>query len=51
MKPSYLTDELDRANETIPVLRSQLSAVATFFRGLKVWMSFKRYGANQSASG
>src|ERR1700751_4024923 len=46
MKPSYLTDELDQANE-----RYQ-SYVHGFeqsrrFRSLKVWMSFKRYGTRQ----
>jgi len=46
MKPSYLTDPLDKANERY------LYYVHGFeqsrrFRGLKVWMSFKLYGANQ----
>ena len=46
MKPSYLTDPLDKANERY------LYYVHGFeqsrrFRGLKVWMSFKRYGARQ----
>jgi len=44
MKPSYLTDELDRSNERY------LYYVHGFeqsrrFRSLKVWMSLKRYGA------
>src|SRR5205823_10670934 len=46
MKPSYLTDELDRSNERY------LYYVHGFeqsrrFRALKVWMSFKRYGAEE----
>jgi aromatic-L-amino-acid/L-tryptophan decarboxylase len=44
MKPSYLTDEFDRANERY------LYYVHGFeqsrrFRSLKVWMSLKRYGS------
>lgn len=46
MKPAYLTDEFDRASERY------LYYVHGFeqsrrFRALKVWMSFKRYGARE----
>jgi aromatic-L-amino-acid decarboxylase len=46
MKPSYLTDELDRANERYQYYVHSFEQ-SRRFRGLKVWMSFKRYGANQ----
>lgn len=46
MKPSYLTDELDRGNERYQYYVHSFEQ-SRRFRGLKVWMSFKRYGANQ----
>jgi aromatic-L-amino-acid/L-tryptophan decarboxylase len=46
MKPSYLTDELDRANERYQYYVHSFEQ-SRRFRALKVWMSFKRYGANQ----
>ena len=46
MKPSYLTDELDRANERYQYYVHSFEQ-SRRFRGLKVWMSFKRYGAKQ----
>jgi aromatic-L-amino-acid decarboxylase len=46
MKPSYLTDELDRANERYQYYVHGFEQ-SRRFRGLKVWMGFKRYGANQ----
>lgn len=46
MKPSYLTDELDRSNERYQYYVHSFEQ-SRRFRGLKVWMSFKRYGANQ----
>jgi glutamate/tyrosine decarboxylase-like PLP-dependent enzyme len=46
MKPSYLTDELDRADERYQYYVHSFEQ-SRRFRGLKVWMSFKRYGANQ----
>ncbi len=46
LKPSYLTDELDRANERYQYYVHSFEQ-SRRFRGLKVWMSFKRYGANQ----
>ncbi len=46
MKPSYLTDELDRGNERYQYYVHSLEQ-SRRFRGLKVWMSFKRYGARQ----
>ena len=46
MKPSYLTDELDRANERYQYCVHSFEQ-SRRFRGLKVWMSFKRYGASQ----
>ena len=46
MKPSYLTDELDRANERYQYYVHSFEQ-SRRFRGLKVWMSFKRYGARQ----
>jgi aromatic-L-amino-acid decarboxylase len=46
IKPSYLTDELDRANERYQYYVHSFEQ-SRRFRGLKVWMSFKRYGANQ----
>ena len=46
IKPSYLTDELDRANERYQYYVHSFEQ-SRRFRGLKVWMSFKRYGAKQ----
>jgi len=46
LKPSYLTDELDRANERYQYYVHSFEQ-SRRFRGLKVWMSFKRYGAHQ----
>ena len=46
IKPSYLTDELDQANERYQYYVHGFEQ-SRRFRGLKVWMSFKRYGAEQ----
>jgi aromatic-L-amino-acid decarboxylase len=46
LKPSYLTDELDHANERYQYYVHGFEQ-SRRFRGLKVWMSFKRYGARQ----
>ena len=46
MKPSYLTDELDHANERYQYYVHGFEQ-SRRFRSLKVWMSFKRYGARQ----
>ena len=46
MKPSYLTDEFDRENERYQYYVHGLEQ-SRRFRSLKVWMSFKRYGALQ----
>jgi aromatic-L-amino-acid/L-tryptophan decarboxylase len=46
LKPAYLTDEFDRANERYQYYVHSFEQ-SRRFRGLKVWMSFKRYGANQ----
>jgi aromatic-L-amino-acid decarboxylase len=46
MKPSYLTDEVDRGNERYQYYVHSFEQ-SRRFRGLKVWMSFKRYGASQ----
>lgn len=46
MKPSYLTDEMDRKNERYQYYVHGFEQ-SRRFRGLKVWMSFKRYGAKQ----
>ncbi|MGA8408553.1 MAG: pyridoxal-dependent decarboxylase [Candidatus Acidiferrales bacterium] len=46
MKPSYLTDEFDHANERYQYYVHSFEQ-SRRFRGLKVWMSFKRYGAKQ----
>ncbi len=50
IKPSYLTDELDQANERYQYYVHGFEQ-SRRFRGLKVWMSFKRYGAARLASG
>ena len=46
MKPSYLTDEFDRAKERYQYYVHGLEQ-SRRFRGLKVWVSFKRYGTRQ----
>src|SRR6516225_3488320 len=46
IKPSYLTDELDDANERYQYYVHGFEQ-SRRFRGLKVWMSFKRYGSRQ----
>jgi aromatic-L-amino-acid/L-tryptophan decarboxylase len=46
MKPAYLTDEFDQANERYQHYVHGLEQ-SRRFRSLKVWMSFKRYGARQ----
>jgi aromatic-L-amino-acid decarboxylase len=46
MKPSYLTDEMDQAKERYQYYVHGLEQ-SRRFRSLKVWMSFKRYGARQ----
>jgi aromatic-L-amino-acid decarboxylase len=46
IKPAYLTDEFDRANERYQYYVHGFEQ-SRRFRGLKVWMSFKRYGASQ----
>lgn len=46
IKPSYLTDELDQANERYQYYLHGFEQ-SRRFRSLKVWMSFKRYGARQ----
>jgi aromatic-L-amino-acid/L-tryptophan decarboxylase len=46
IKPSYLTDELDQGNERYQYYVHGFEQ-SRRFRSLKVWMSFKRYGARQ----
>ncbi len=46
MKPAYLTDEADRANERYQYYVHGFEQ-SRRFRALKVWMSFKRYGARE----
>jgi aromatic-L-amino-acid/L-tryptophan decarboxylase len=46
LKPSYLTDEFDEANERYQYYVHGFEQ-SRRFRSLKVWMSFKRYGSNQ----
>lgn len=46
MKPSYLTDEMDRSNERYQYYVHGFEQ-SRRFRALKVWMSFKRYGTKQ----
>lgn len=46
IKPSYLTDELDQSNERYQYYVHGFEQ-SRRFRSLKVWMSFKRYGARQ----
>jgi aromatic-L-amino-acid/L-tryptophan decarboxylase len=46
IKPSYLTDELDQADERYQYYVHGFEQ-SRRFRSLKVWMSFKRYGTHQ----
>jgi aromatic-L-amino-acid/L-tryptophan decarboxylase len=46
IKPSYLTDELDQTNERYQYYVHGFEQ-SRRLRSLKVWMSFKRYGARQ----
>ena len=46
IKPSYLTDEFDIENERYQYYVHGFEQ-SRRFRGLKVWMSFKRYGTRQ----
>lgn len=46
MKPAYLTDEMDRANERYQYYVHGFEQ-SRRFRALKVWMTFKRYGARE----
>jgi aromatic-L-amino-acid decarboxylase len=46
LKPSYLTDEMDAGGERYQYYVHGFEQ-SRRFRGLKVWMSFKRYGAKQ----
>src|SRR6201994_4289047 len=46
MKPSYLTDEMDAAKERYQYYVHGFEQ-SRRLRSLKVWMSFKRYGARQ----
>src|SRR5215468_9594684 len=46
IKPAYLTDELDQTNERYQYYVHGFEQ-SRRFRSLKVWMSFKRYGARQ----
>jgi len=50
MKPSYLTDELDHAKERYQYYVHGFEQ-SGHFRGLKVWMSFRCYGARQIEDG
>ena len=46
LQPAYLTDEADREGERYQYYVHGFEQ-SRRFRGLKVWMSFKRYGARQ----
>src|SRR3712207_949362 len=46
LKPAYLTDEMDRSNERYQYYVHGFEQ-SRRFRSLKVWMSFKRYGADE----
>jgi aromatic-L-amino-acid/L-tryptophan decarboxylase len=48
IRPSYLTDEFDQANERYQYYVHGFEQ-SRRFRSLKVWMSFKRYGTRQIA--
>lgn len=49
IKPAYLTDEMDPKNERYQYYVHGFEQ-SRRFRSLKVWMSFKRYGAEQIGS-
>jgi aromatic-L-amino-acid/L-tryptophan decarboxylase len=49
MRPAYLTDEMDRSNERYQYYVHGFEQ-SRRFRSLKVWMSFKRYGAREIGS-
>jgi glutamate/tyrosine decarboxylase-like PLP-dependent enzyme len=49
LKPSYLTDELDKDGERYQYYVHGFEQ-SRRFRALKVWMSFKRYGAREIGS-
>jgi aromatic-L-amino-acid/L-tryptophan decarboxylase len=46
MQPAYLTDQMDKANERYNYFVHGFEQ-SRRFRGLKVWMAFKRYGARE----
>jgi len=46
LKPAYLTDEMDRADERYQYYVHGFEQ-SRRFRALKVWMTFKRYGARE----
>ena len=46
LKPAYLTDEMDRTNERYQYYVHGFEQ-SRRFRALKVWMTFKRYGAKE----
>jgi aromatic-L-amino-acid decarboxylase len=46
MEPAYLRDDLDDAGERFQFYQHSFEQ-SRRFRGLKVWLSFKRYGARQ----
>jgi aromatic-L-amino-acid decarboxylase len=46
MEPAYLRDDLDQAGERFQFYQHSFEQ-SRRFRGLKVWLSFKRYGARQ----
>jgi aromatic-L-amino-acid decarboxylase len=46
MRPPYLTDEMDESGERYQYFVHGFEQ-SRRFRGLKVWMSFKRYGSEQ----
>jgi aromatic-L-amino-acid/L-tryptophan decarboxylase len=48
LQPAYLTDEMDRRNERYQYYVHSFEQ-SRRLRGLKVWLSFKRYGARQIA--
>jgi len=50
MKPAYLTDEMEGAEERYQYYVHGFEQ-SRRFRSLKVWMSFKRYGARQIGGG
>src|SRR6201987_3708181 len=50
IRPSYLTDEFDQDNERYQYYVHGFEQ-SRRFRSLKVWMSFKRYGARQIGEG